>query len=84
MKMAESPVTVHTHTHTHNTYTKWVRCTKYLYSSWNSLTRLSILLQKKENTRENSLEKIGFDFDAIKKENINIKKVGYNYIEICS
>ena len=45
---------------------------------------ISILLQKKENTRENSLEKIGSDFDAIKKENINIKKVGYNYIEICS
>ena len=41
---------------------------------------ISILLQKKENTRENSLEKIGFDFDAIKKENINIKKVGYSHI----
>ncbi len=41
-------------------------------------------LQKKENTRRNSLEKIGFDFDAIKKENINRKEVGYSYVEICS
>ena len=45
---------------------------------------ISILLQKKENTRENSLEKIGFDFDAIKKENINRKEVGYSYVKICS
>ena len=41
-------------------------------------------LEKKENTRENSLGKIGVDFDAIKKEYINIKEVGYNYVEICS
>ena len=44
---------------------------------------ISLLLQKKENTRENSLEKIGSDFDAIKKENINRKEVGYSYVEIC-
>ena len=44
---------------------------------------ISILLQKKENTRENSLGKIGFNFDAIKKENIKRKLVGYGYVEIC-
>ena len=32
---------------------------------------ISILLQKKENTREDSLGKIGFDYDAKK---LNIKK----------
>ena len=42
---------------------------------------ISILLQKKENTREDSLGKIGFDYDAIKKEYINRKKVGYDYVK---
>ena len=45
---------------------------------------ISILLEKKENTRENSLGEIGFVFVAIKKKNINRKEVGYSYIEICS
>ena len=42
---------------------------------------ISILLQKKENTREDSLGKIGFDYDAKK---LNIKKekwVDYKYMK---
>ena len=54
--MAESPVTVHTHTH--NTYTKWVRCTKYLYSSWNSLTRLSNIYSNVCHKEKRSINKI--------------------------
>ena len=41
---------------------------------------ISILLEKKENTRENSLGEIGFVFVAIKKKNINRKEVGYSCI----
>ena len=44
---------------------------------------ISILLQKKENTRENSLGKVSFVFDAIKNEYINRREVGYSYVEIC-
>ena len=84
MKMAESPVTVHTHTHTQYLYKMGTMYEIPLFIMEFAYSTISILLQKKENTRENSLGKIGFDFDAIKKENINRKEVGYSYVEICS